>query len=140
MHLLEAPEPHDAEPVNEVALLQERVRELEEDLADLRKSYARDRQQLSSLLNGVRSVFNGASTAPSVDGAIPTGDKWEKIKAKLGGKLAEVIDALLTSQPATRTQLKHITGGRMSTIDQAIYKLRDMGLIVKSGDGWSLKP
>lgn len=95
-------------------------------------------RQVSDLLRSAKIVFGNTSNAPA-SGPVES-DKWERIKAKLGGKMAQIIDALQLTGTANRTQLKNQTGGAMTTIDQAVYKLRDMGLLVKNGDGWSLKP
>lgn len=83
-------------------------------------------------------VSTAATLAPGVSGAL-AGDRFAAIKAQLGGKQAEIINAIQTFGPSTRTQLRASTGGAMTTIDTAIYALRDKGVIVKNGDQWVLK-
>lgn len=79
---------------------------------------------------------------PQAQGAsVATGgpDRFDAIKRQLGGKQSEIIQAIQTFGPSTRTQLRASAGGSMSTIDTAIYSLRDKGVIVRNGDAWSLK-
>ena len=137
-NLLPAPEVFDAEHVEDRDLAKE-LEELREEFAKFRQERERDHQQIVALLKSGRIVF-GDVTASSATVSEPVeSDKWEKLKAKLGGKMAQIIDALQLTGTATRTQLRNQTGGALGTIDQAVYKLRDMGLLVKNGDGWSLK-
>lgn len=129
------PETIEAEHVEESSVLRKEVADLREEVESLRSEF----KQFAALVRSARIVFgntNGAP-APTTSGEV---DKWEKLKVKLGGKMAQIIDALQLSGKATRTQLKNQTGGALTTVDQAVYKLRDMGLLVKNGDGWSLKP
>lgn len=133
------PAPIDAQPVNEHDA-SERIEALEKEVSELRGEMDRNMRQVSDLLRSAKIVFGtapnaGPSSSPTVDL-----DKWERLRVKLGGKMAEIIEALQLTGKATRTQLKNQTGGALGTIDQAVYKLRDMGLLVKNGDGWSLKP
>jgi hypothetical protein len=131
--------PIEAEPVEESEIFG-RMDSLEKEISELREELARNMKQVSDLLRSARITFgNAAPNVPASSGSVES-DKWEKLKAKLGGKMAQVIEALQLTQVATRTQLKNQTGGALGTIDQAVYKLRDMGLLVKNGDGWSLKP
>jgi len=135
-NLLGNGEVHEAEVINEDAGTRRELESLRADLKDLRNTYGRDRQQLLSMLNGLRALF-GKNDGTTVQSTTP--DKWDAIKSKFGGKMAQIIEALQLSGSANRTQLKKMTGGAMATVDQAVYKLRDMGLIVKDGDQWRLK-
>lgn len=140
-NLLPAPEEINAEEVGEGYGLADRVADLEKEIATLRSEMETDRRQTATLFRSVRVVFGTGpvSSAPSTESPAES-DKWERIKAKVGGKMAAVIEALQLTGTATRTQLKNQTGGALTTIDTAVYKLRDMGLLVKNGDGWTLKP
>jgi hypothetical protein len=130
------PETIDAMPVDEgIGSFRSEISELREDVESLRC----DLRQLAALVKSARIVFGNAPGVP-VQPANQESDKWERLKAKLGGKMSEIIEALQLTGTATRTQLKNQTGGALGTIDQAVYKLRDMGLLVRNGDGWSLKP
>lgn len=119
-----------------ISLLRQQLDELREEMVAIRKDFV----SLATLVKSARVVFGSIPSSPVAPQSSQETDKWEKIKAKLGGKLAEVIEALQVHGASTRTQLRVITGSGMSTIDQCTAKLRDMGLLVKSGDGWSLKP
>lgn len=132
------PAPIDAQPVAEYGI-DERVEALEREVSDLRSEMGRNMKQISDLLRSAKIVYGAAAPGTAPSGPVES-DKWEKLKAKLGGKMAQIIEALQLTGVATRTQLKNQTGGALGTIDQAVYKLRDMGLLVKNGDGWSLKP
>lgn len=133
--LLENGPIHEAEITDEYS---ERIEALEKKVSELRSEMERNFKQVSDLFRSAKVTFGG-SAPPSTSGPVES-DKWDKLKAKLGGKMAEIIEALQLTGTATRTQLKNQTGGALGTIDQAVYKLRDMGLLVKNGDGWSLKP
>lgn len=126
------PETIDAEHVD---VTQTDVAHLRQEVDELRDEF----RKFAALVRSARVVFGNANgvPAPSVN---QESDKWERLRAKLGGKMAEVIEALQLTGTATRSQLKKQCGGALGTIDQAVYKLRDMGLLVKNGDGWSLKP
>ena len=139
-NLLPAPEIVDAEQTDNPQDLLERMDSLEEKIAELRSEMDRNMRQVSDLLRSARVTFGSAACAAAPTAGPVESDKWERIRAKVGGKPAEVIEALELCGTATRTQLKRQVGGAMSTIDAAVYKLRDMGLLVKNGDGWSLKP
>lgn len=129
------PETIDAEHVDVGDELRKELLELRQDVEALRDEF----RKFATLVRSARVVFGNAN-GPAPTQASAEADKWEKLKAKLGGKMAQIIDALQLSGTATRTQLKNQTGGALTTVDQAVYKLRDMGLLVKNGDGWSLKP
>lgn len=136
-HLLENSEPIDAEPVND------ELESLRHDVADLHKQLEVLRgecRQFIGLVKSARIVFGAAPAGAAPSATTSDSDKWERIKAKVGGKMAQIIEALQLTGTATQTQLRMQAGGGLSTIQQAIYKLRDMGLLVKNGDGWSLKP
>lgn len=139
MHNL-LPAPIDAQPIDENGM-EQRVEALEKEVSDLRGEMDRNMKQISDLFRSAKVTFGNATpnAASSATGPVEA-DKWERLKVKLGGKMAEIIEALQLTGKATRTQLKNQTGGALGTIDQAVYKLRDMGLLVKNGDGWSLKP
>ena len=129
------PETIDAEHVDERNATRQELADLREDVANLREEF----RKFAAVVRSARVVFGTANGTPP-PAANPDSDKWERLRAKLGGKMAEVIEALQLTGTATRSQLKKQCGGALGTIDQAVYKLRDMGLLVKNGDGWSLKP
>lgn len=134
--LLEAEVVNRPDPQTDV---REEVEALRSEVAALRAEWERDRRQVAALFQSARIVFGSGGSAASGP-TTSDSDKWERLKAKLGGKMAEIIEALQLTGTATRTQLKKQTGGALGTVDQAVYKLRDMGLLIKNGDGWSLKP
>lgn len=133
--LLEAGEVHESEVTDPLGELRQEVAELREQLESLRDEC----RGFVSMIRSARIVFGSGPAPASQPSVTSDSDKWERIKAKVGGKMAQIIEALQLTGTANRTQLKNQTGGAMGTIDQAIYKLRDMGLVVKNGEGWSLK-
>lgn len=123
--------------------LERKIKEKKAEIAEMESAGKAIASRLYACLLALQAFFEiHDAPAGNVPASAAPGqsDKWEKVKAKVGGKMAEVVAALQLVGTATRTQLKNQTGGALTTIDTAIYKLRDMGLIVKNGDGWSLKP
>lgn len=114
-----------------------------QELEALKHSIVNLRKSLSPLYASLKGLFGEMDkfhVSDSPTASVGGNEKWDKLKVKLGGKMAQIIEALQLTGTATRTQLRNQTGGALGTIDQAVYKLRDMGLLVKNGDGWSLKP
>jgi vacuolar-type H+-ATPase subunit D/Vma8 len=129
----------EAEPVEENEIFG-RIDSLEKEVSELREELSRNMKQVSDLLRSARITFGNSSQSTAASPQPVESDKWEKLKVKLGGKMSEVIEVLQISGNVTITQLRNQTGGALSTVKAAVYKLRDMGLLVKNGDGWSLKP
>ena len=142
---LVAPEP------SETDILKQRIEELEQELEKANEKHEREvterlahlrkMPEVQKLYSMLRLLFDGASVQATASPSNSTDSlgRWEKMKQKLGGKQAEIIQALLDHGPATRSQLRVITGSGMSTVDAVTAKLRDMGLIVKVGDSWKLR-
>lgn len=73
------------------------------------------------------------------DDALRNTEKWEGVKRRLGGKEAELIDALLTCGPRTNTQLKSLLKLAYSTTAALTLKMANLGFLSKEGDAWALK-
>ncbi len=109
----------------EVDTRDERIRELEEEVANLEgdlevaraearratqqatRAVAKLRQILSPLYSGLKELFGeldavGGDDAPASQG---DGQKWDVIKAKLAPRMREAIDLLLLQKSMKRTQL-----------------------------------
>ena len=61
------------------------------------------------------------------------------VEAKLGGKQAEFIQALLEHGEMSAIQLKIATRSGQQTVYDTIHKLNKLGLINKNGGKFSLK-
>lgn len=141
---LEPEEIYDSPP-EEHNPLADRVARLEKEISTLRTEMDTDRRHTATLFRSLKITFgtgqypaSSAASTSAPDSPLES-NKWDQLKVRLGGKKAEIIDALQLSSPATTTQISKITGGAFSTVKESVYKLRDMGLIIKNGDGWSLK-
>jgi hypothetical protein len=133
--------PHIVDPADEMAKLREDLHALRSELEDFREEFEQGRDRIGNLYHALRAIFgsDGATTPSGASAPSKSDAGWEKWKAKLGGKQAEIIQTLLDHGPMTRSQLRVATGSGMSTVDQCIYKLRDLGLVVRHGDSWRLK-
>lgn len=106
------------------------------------------RDALSPTFRGLKLVFGELESvdlpeavAPGIASAAPrtSAGMFEGIKARVSPKQAELIGAIEVAGAMTMTQLQAFTGGRISTIKDSIYKLRDMGIVVRNGEKWALK-
>jgi molecular chaperone GrpE (heat shock protein) len=143
----------------EIRNLLRKVSELEDELAVSRaegqRAHNRVERGVRLLRDSTRDILNGLKlihgemdamipdTGISAGGvAAPQFDpRWDAWKQKLGTNTApaKVIDALLTHGSLTRTQLRPVCEIGWSTLDAATGRLKNLGLIEKSGDRWILK-
>ena len=143
----------------QVTKLEVEVRDLKRQLAhaelearhakeDVTKTLAKLRHMTLPFLNLLRAVHGEIDALgimdtglSSVSAAAPQFDpRWEAWKQKFGPTApSRVIDALLTHGPLSRTQLRQAAEMGWSTLDAATTRLRNLGLIEKSGDRWNLK-
>lgn len=140
-----APEPEEVFGVNELEDLRAELAELREDFTKFRASIERDRNQLGSMLHGLRSVFSGgavpASATTSVDSGTPqphSREKWDAWKQQLPSNCGRLIDALLI-QPLTQTQMVGLCKMRQSGVSASLMILRRNSLVEQDGKMWKLK-
>jgi hypothetical protein len=111
------------------------------------RTVAELRRQLLPLFQALRAVFGEIDTIapPESDqsGAAPQSDKkravWESWKQKLGGKPAELIDALLDHREMSAVQLRVALKCHIQTVYDTTAKLQKLGLVNKKGGKYSLK-
>jgi hypothetical protein len=104
------------------------------------------RQTLSPLYQALRGVFGELDhlqpEAERLNDATRAGydnSAWESWKRKLGGKQAEFIQVLCDHGPMSRDQLRIVTKSGWSTVDITLGKLRQLQLVYKEGNRWTLK-
>lgn len=152
MHLQLEGRLSEADPLanaqEEIRRLNIRVRQLDEALRlerlkeEAATAGARELQKiLSPLHKALAAVFGEINemqlgNEPSMNHA--TGEIWHTWKHKLGGKKAEIIEAL-ESHAMSRDQIRVATSSGWSTVDEGLKYLRSVGLIEKSGNKWHLK-
>lgn len=64
---------------------------------------------------------------------------WDAWKQRLGGSAARVIEALRIHDNLNTTQLAIAAGMDKRTVNTAIYKMNQAGLVSKNGGRFSLK-
>lgn len=124
------------------------------DKENLERSIRALRNQLSPLHRFLRALFGEIELAVGQeDSAQPTvnaprnenssgGDNsafWERWKQKLGGKQADIIDALMGHPGMTTTAVAKSAGCRMATASTLLSRLNGMSLVEKNGALWRLK-
>lgn len=137
--------PLHAEPVDENAELREELSDLRAEFGNFKESYERDRNQLASLLHGLRAVFGGSgempASSPSSTGPLDP-SRYAPWKEKFRGQTASAIDILVKYEAGlTRKQLAsflRVEPGS-GTMSQIIFKLNKAELIVKDGNLLRLK-
>lgn len=128
----------------------ERVDELEDRIVALESKMGQVKREavlavLQMFSDSLRHIASGQMGIPDAVTVAPTSpqfdQKWEAWKQKLGSGTApaRIIDALLKQGPLNRTQLRSFGELGWSTLDAATSRLRNLGLIEKSGDRWNLK-
>ena len=125
--------------------LAEVKRELSTARADAASAVKELRTLLTPLYRGLQRVFgeldtigDSASGAPVVDDR--TSAIWQSWKAKLPGRTAQIIDALLLHGSMNSTQIAIAIGIHRNNVPPLIHKLNKAGLIDKNGHNYSLKP
>lgn len=113
---------------------------VEQGVSELRKI-------LLPLHQGMRLIF------AEIDHIVPSGgethqvapasDKkhavWESWKQKLGGKPADLIDALLVHEEMSAVQLRVAMKCHINSVYECTARLQKMGLVNKNGGKYSLK-
>lgn len=134
--------PIEAEHIDELGELRERVDSLEARVEELHAGLERDRQAVGKMLHSLRAIFSGGdvqSSTPSASPLQPPNDAaWQMWKQRLPGACPKVIDALLI-QPLTATQLIAATGTSYSTVQRALTVLQNNGLTERDGTRIRLK-
>ena len=147
--------------------IQDRVDSLEQDLRQAKAEVIRLRassdtatmaitelrRQLGPLYRALRAVFGeielvaGKDDAPTSPSPSPSSDngsqssRWDAIKRGLAPRLAQAIDILLTHGAKTNSQLAAaMKMDRTNCNNNVTLKLKQMGLIVKNGNEYSVKP
>jgi len=146
---------------NIVPELRRQIRELEQDLMGanhqiqalerenslMRNAMTVLRRKLDPFRVVIAAIFGELDVIP-VDEAVmvsapPVDDRkravWESWKQKLGGKPADLIDALLVHGEMNAVQLRVAMRCHINSVYEATAKLQKMGLLNKSGGKYSLK-
>ena len=134
--------------------LHDEIRQLRRELSEARREVARARdesnramsalrKQLNPLYRALQAVF-GELDAAHVDDAAPatnarTSAVWESWKARLPGRPAQAIDALLLHGPMNSTQIGIAIGMHRNNVPVVMHKLNKAGLIDKQGNKYALK-
>lgn len=155
--LLSGEQEYVHEPSEETKDLLRRLERAEREAEHIREAAARSigemRDALQPLYRAMKLLFGemgeiagpgaGPVAAPQFDPvAAPQFDpKWEAWKQKLGPSTApaRIIDTLLKHGPLNRNQLRQASEMGWSTLDAATGRLKNLSLIEKSGDRWTLK-
>ncbi len=113
---------------------------LERNKAGAIEHALRELQRLTEPFRKLLNAIHGEIDDLSLSGheQAPTNGAWKKWKQKLGGKKAEVIEAL-QSHPMTRDQIRVATRSGWSTVDESVKYLKDVGLIEKLNGKYQLK-
>jgi hypothetical protein len=135
-------DPRDAETISRQKT---RIRELEDEVEQLEKKIRNDkaaihnlRQRLAPLYHALKQTFGdmevvvGDDPMSAPEQSSAPNSKWEAIKQRHGGRIAEVIDLLLIHGPMNQSQLAanlKTSGGNVS--GNILPKLISMGLVVR---------
>ena len=140
----------------EVESLRAEIRSLRNELVRVRsdatrmtqesmRAFAMLRKQLAPLYHVLQAVF-GELDAAGVGEEIGNGSGnprvsavWQSWKSRLGGRKAQVIDALLLHGEMNTTQLAIAIGCNRNTIPNLIFELNKAGLLNKNAGRFSLK-
>lgn len=144
-HLLpDSSQPHEAEPVDDLAELRNELADLREDMEQLKQAYQSDRDVMGRMLHALRAVFGGnleAAPAAAPTSGIPQPPNeaaWRMWKERLPEPCGRIIDGLLI-QPLTQTQMSRMARIHTSNISRYLQILRSNSLVEKDGDRWRLK-
>lgn len=134
-----------------------KIAELEADLIlerqkskSVERGAVKLRQVLTPLHQAIGMVFGeidamgvsgAAGESPAPVSADPSKSAaWDSWKQKMGGAARTIIDLLMLHGQLTQEQMRiHIGTKRMQTVYDATSKLNKAGLVVKTGDKFSLK-
>jgi hypothetical protein len=99
---------------------------------------------LTPLHEGLCQLFDEMDkVAPGQGEAAPVNGKasavWESWKKDLGGKAAEIIDALLVHGEMSVAQLRVAAKCGQQTVYDITHKMNKLGLINRNGGRYSLK-
>jgi hypothetical protein len=127
----------------------ERIGELEDRVEQLEASIPKIKRDavvaLLSLLNdSLRHIASGNMDIPDVSQVPSTGgqeSKWAAIKQRHPGNVARAIDILLIQGTMSTDQLRTVLRiGYETCRVNVVNKMVKMGLIIKNGSQFSLKP
>jgi hypothetical protein len=130
--------------------------ELENERAErekLQRSIVILRRQLAPLHHSLRAVFGeielavgqeefsqpAAQVSSQERSSGGNSDFWEKWKQKLGGKQADIIDALMGHPGMTTTAVSKAAACRATTASTLLSRLNGMNLVAKNGGLWRLR-
>jgi hypothetical protein len=134
-----APDPRD----EELDSLSARVSQLESALATVEANAKRGAvvMVLNLLSASLKQVAAGKIDLKTVESSASNGDaRWDAIKRGLAPRLAQAIDVLLTHGAKTNSQLAAaMKMDRTNCNNNVTLKLKQMGLIVKNGNEYSVK-
>lgn len=100
------------------------------------------RHILSPLYKALQKVFDELDSMDTADGsATSTGNsRWDAIKARNPGRIAQAIDVLLLHGSMNSSQLAAaMRMNRSNCSNNVVVKMKAMGLIVKNGNDISLR-
>jgi hypothetical protein len=141
-------EPQYGEGPDVVTVMRGQINRLERRLDDVEASRDLIKRDavvivLNMLAKSLRMVASGELDLDITDGAVAVAGvnpRWDAIKRSLPPRLAQAIDVLLTQGPKTNMQLAAaMRMDRTNCNNNVTLKLKQMGLIVKNGNEYSVK-
>jgi len=135
-NLISAPHPD----ISELSNLRGENAQLRQQLAATKAVISNLQKHLEPEYKAMQALFGELQTISS-NGSHANAEVWEPWKQKLGGRMAQMIDALLQRGELTRTQLATLTGQSPNSGSYAnnLSKLNSNGLLEKNGDKMRLR-
>lgn len=151
--MLEGQVDHTASFVAALQKLDDRIKELESELAAAKLETAQAKREAGAAMANLRKLLKPWHVAiKQIYGELEVGGgeeltatngksdpRWESWKRTLPGLPAQFIDLPLEHGEMTSTQLKISAHCGTSTVPQVIHRLNKAGLINKNGGKYSLK-
>lgn len=104
----------------------------------------REMRHLTKPFYQLLRVIHGELDEAGIDGTVSVvsaNPKWDAIKARNPGRIAQAIDVLLIHGTMNNSQLAAaMKMNRSNCSNNVVTKLRSMGLIIKNGSELSLRP
>ena len=104
------------------------------------------RQILLPLFNAMKRIYGELDLMGIADALDPTpgassgnrNEFWERTKARVGGKMADIIDVLMGHPGMTTTAVAKAAGCRVTTASTLLSRLKGQNLTMKKGSLWVL--
>jgi hypothetical protein len=123
-------------------LLEDACRRAESRVAQASHGAAELRHVLSPLYRALQKIFGELDEAGIGDSnaSVSGGSKWDAIKSRNPGRIAQAIDTLLLHGTMNTSQLAAaMKMDRSNCSNNVVTKMKSMGLIVKNGNEFSLR-